>query len=78
MLSRVRKSFRGHTDQIGSVLVGLSFLWLIGAAGADDAAVMLGASSSVLALFGKTVLGLLGMVLGVLVASMKGDEDDGR
>lgn len=76
MLSRIRRVICDHSEGIGLAFTGISFLWMIGVAGADDFNTMQHIFTPVLPLIIKSAFGLLGMGLGVMLVNMKGGEDD--
>lgn len=76
MLSRIGRVIFDHSEGIGLAFMAVSFFWLMGVAGADDFDTMRHVFNPVLPLIIKSVFGLLGMGLGVVLVNMKGGEDD--
>lgn len=76
MLSRIGRVIFDHSEGIGLAFLGVSFFWLMGVAGADDYNTMQHIFTPVLPLVIKSMIGLAGMGLGVLLVNMKGGEDD--
>lgn len=67
MFSRYGRLVNGF----GVVLMAASFIWILGVAGADDLDTMQQIASPILPLIVKTALGVIGMGLGLLLASIK-------
>ena len=67
MFSRYGRVINGF----GVVLMAASFIWILGVAGADDLDTMQQIASPIVPLVIKTALGLLGMGLGLLLASIR-------
>ena len=76
MLSRIGRVIFDHSEGIGLSFLGVSFFWLMGVAGADDYNTMQHIFTPFLPLVIKSMIGLAGMGLGVLLVNMKGGEDD--
>lgn len=58
-------------NRFGAVLMAASFIWILGVAGADDLNTLQQAASPILPLIVKTALGLIGMGIGLLLASIR-------
>lgn len=76
MLSRIGRVIENHREGVGLAFLGVSFFWLLGVAGADDFNTMQHIFTPLLPLVIKTIIGLLGMGIGVALVNMKGGEDD--
>ena len=67
MLSRIGRVIRNHREGVGMAFVGISFFWLMGVAGADDFNTMQHIFTPLPPLVIKSVLGLLGLCIGVRI-----------
>lgn len=76
MLSRIGRVIFDHNEGIGLAFLGISFFWLLGVAGADDFNTARHIFTPLLPLVIKSMIGLLGMGIGVVLVNMKGGEDD--
>lgn len=75
MLSRIGRVISNHRQGVGMAFVGISFFWLMGVAGADDFNTMQHIFTPVLPLVIKSVIGLLGLGIGVMILN-GGDHDE--
>lgn len=58
-----------HAGTVGGIIILASMLWLMGVAGADNAAEAQGLSLSFGALLARSVVGFIGLGIGALVLS---------
>lgn len=74
MQSRFGRVIQRHGVSIGITIIGISFLWLMGTAGAEDYA----AEFHIVTSFGtwllRTAIGIGGMIAGTVIANMGEDE----
>lgn len=75
MLSRIGRVISNHRQGVGMAFIGISFFWLMGVAGADDFNTMQHIFTPVLPLVIKSVIGLLGLGIGVMILN-GGDHDE--
>lgn len=75
MLSRIGRVISNHRQGVGMAFVGVSFFWLLGVAGTDDFYTMQHIYQPFLPLVIKSVIGLLGMGIGVMILN-GGDQDE--
>ena len=75
MLSRIGRVISNHREGVGMAFVGISFFWLLGVAGADDFDTMQHIFNPLLPLVIKSIIGLLGMGIGVAILN-GGDQDE--
>ena len=75
MLSRIGRVIRNHRQGVGLAFLGVSFFWLMGVAGADDFNTMQHIYQPFLPLLIKSIIGLLGMGIGVAILN-GGDQNE--